>query len=538
MWQLWQVEKAIDFIKKYDMTALIFHQNDIIDKLVRPSKYFSEEICLARWPFRYAIPMHNLYYINEITRRCKVEGIQFFVEVKELYYPHEIIELYPELRSSNGAICPTHPFWWEFLEEKIREFLELVPDVSGIIVSPGTRESMISIAANGCNCERCRGYDINLWYKQLLTAMYKPMAEKEKTLVIRDFAYTADHQNAMLDTAAELSDKIIIALKNTPHDYYPTFPDNPRVGKCGNLRQWIEFDTWGQYFGLGFLPCSVIEDMKYRLQHCFDLGADGAWFRTDWEIITEGSVFNSYNLLNLIGGAMLSKATETELDDVYKAWLDYGLLSPMRSGSFYQKPVRPTGKDAFERLKEFMKLGWRIHEKTGYVRGHVFQENVQWPDSVDKAFNMMVRFHRRDDWDPGAHLLVEPTDENIKIIFREKDEALELVKQLPEVLQIDQLGLPEEAEKDLRIVVDLFELYVRVFRLCAHACFLTRKAETTKNKADIEAARKTILPITEIREEVYRKVENKGYPHYVNYCMDYKRLDSLVSDVERILGSL
>ncbi len=51
------------------------------------------------------------------------------------------------------------------------------------------------------------------------------------------------------------------------------FRINPAIGCCGSdMRQWVEFDTWGQYFGLGVFPCSVVEDMQGRLQRYLDKG--------------------------------------------------------------------------------------------------------------------------------------------------------------------------------------------------------------------------------------------------------------------------
>ncbi len=41
MWKWASVEKALDFMEEFGMNALIFHQNDIIDQVVLPEKYFT-----------------------------------------------------------------------------------------------------------------------------------------------------------------------------------------------------------------------------------------------------------------------------------------------------------------------------------------------------------------------------------------------------------------------------------------------------------------------------------------------------------------
>ena len=182
---------------------------------------------------------NHKYYLGNVIDKITAAGLEFYVEVKEIYYPHEILQEFPYLRKENGAVCPTEPFWWEFLEEKIREFVQRFPKVSGIIVSAGTRESMVSLAANKCECERCRCCDMNLWYRKLITAMFKPLDAAGKKLIVRDFSYTADHQYAMVDAARDVSEKIIMALKKTPDVYKRQVWDwMTCMGPCGSHTVW------------------------------------------------------------------------------------------------------------------------------------------------------------------------------------------------------------------------------------------------------------------------------------------------------------
>ena len=106
------------------------------------------------------------------------------------------------------------------------------------------------------------------WYRNVLKAMYNPIS-KAKSLIVRDFAYTSEQQNLMIEACEAVSEDIIIALKAQPHDYYPTFPNNPKIGNTGKLREYIEVDTWGQYFGMGIAPMSLVEDIKQRLEYSY-----------------------------------------------------------------------------------------------------------------------------------------------------------------------------------------------------------------------------------------------------------------------------
>ena len=144
------------------MTGIIFHCNDLVDRMVFPEKYFTKDELLSYNPVRNSITKSYRYYLRSVIDKCKEYGLDFFVEVKEIYFTNDLLSKYPQLRKSNGQLCATDPFWWEYLEEKYNEFFSLFPDVAGVSVSPGTRESMVSFAANRCDCERCKNYDVDL----------------------------------------------------------------------------------------------------------------------------------------------------------------------------------------------------------------------------------------------------------------------------------------------------------------------------------------------------------------------------------------
>lgn len=536
MWQFAQVERALEVMTATGLNALIFHQNDLIDWLVLPSRYFSDELMWKRWPVRLHRVMNNRHYIRRVVREAQAMDIVFYAEVKELWFPEELLEVKPELRNADGTLCPHHPFWWELLETKVRELLEAVPDIGGIIVSPGTRESKMSVSANACGCSRCAGRSRLDWYTALLDAMCRPLAARGKTLAVRDFSYTADHQSLIIDAAARCSPDIVISLKNTPHDYYPTFPTNPRIGHCGPLRQWAEFDTWGQFYGLGFFPVGVAEDMQRRMQECHAKGVTGISLRTDWEGLTEASAFNSFNLLNVFAGGLLAKNVDADLREAYRAWAEHGLLSPLKPGSLLEAPVRPLAPGAVERLQAFMQASWGVIEKALFVRGHLFHEDDMFPDTVQKAFAMMAEIHGRDEWEPGASRRLDPTEDNLRAIFAEKEAALREVAALRDILQPDALGLPAEFVREIDTILELYALYVRGFSQCAQLCFRTRMATQSGEARDAAAARDAVDRLRAYRDDVAKRLQGTRYPHYVYWLFDVERLESLAADAGAILA--
>src|SRR3546814_8753423 len=105
--------------------------------------------------------------------------------------------------------------------------------------------------------------------------MYEPIHAAGKTLVVRDFVFDRKTQTEIATVMEELPEDVIIALKNTPHDYYPTFPDNPRIGNVGKHRQWVEFEVMAQYYGWGIGPSEMIEDTRKRLAYSDAHGVEG-----------------------------------------------------------------------------------------------------------------------------------------------------------------------------------------------------------------------------------------------------------------------
>ncbi|HEY8614469.1 MAG TPA: hypothetical protein VIL69_24675 [Roseomonas sp.] len=532
MWQWAQVERALDLMETFGLNALIFHQNDIIEHLVFPEAYFPDELMWKRWPVRLHSVHQNRHYVNKVVRAAAARGIRFYLEVKEIWFVDELLELKPELRRADGTVDPENPFWWHFLDVKMRELLRAVPDLAGVIVSPGTRESKVSIATHAATVDPVE------WYAKLLGAMHKPLAEHGKQFAVRDFSYTADQQSRMIEAAGRVSPDIVISLKNTPHDYYPPFPHNPRIGHTGRHPQWVEFDTWGQFFGLGTFPVSVVEDMQARMRHCLASGVEGISLRTDWEVITDSGALNSPNLLNVIGGAMLAQDTKRELSGIYDAWVSHGLLSPLRTASELEVPAVPAGAEARARLEAFMKASWSVMEKAAYVRGHLFHEDDQYPDTLDKAFGMMVDIHGRDEWEPGASRLVEPTAENIAVILAEKQEAVAEVRRLRDILGVETLGIPPRMVSEFQVMLDLYERWVRGFELCARTVFLARQAERSGDPAHARAARETLPALRSFSRELVERLAGTHYPHLVYWLLDEKRIDSLACDVDRRLRPL
>lgn len=531
MYDFTQMQNTLSFMERYGLNTLIFHQNDLADVLVFPEKYFSMEYMWKRFPPRYSRVLNFRYYIRNIISMCHRRGIQFMLETKELWYDEWILELQPDvINKGTGFVCPSHPFWFTYLDEKLKELFREVPGIDGIIVSPGTRESKLSITANRCGCDRCRNTSNEAWFSKLLKTMDHVMKPLGKRLVVRDFAFGAHDQTVVLQGVNHAGIDVTMSLKNTPHDFYPTFPTNPAIGHSGH-REWVEFDTWGQFIGNGVFPVSVIEDMQQRMLDCREAGVEGIFLRTDWENMQDACVFNSPNIVNLIAGALFAKNPETDCDEIYREWASYGLLNPLLPASADQRPEPLKDMSRYTNLRDFMRASWKIVEKTMFVRGHLFQDNSMVPYSMERGAEIMMKAHCMDEWLPGASAQVLPTEENLEIIFREKAEAVRESENLGSILQIDQLGFSQEMTEGFRQLLELYPYYTRCFEAACKSYFLCLMAEKTHRREDLDRLLHALQSMEQYADEVEKYLADKEYYHEIPRLIAHDRLRALSANI-------
>ena len=540
LYQMSHIERAIEFCLKFGLNSLILHQNDIADKFVMPAKYIDYDQQLKYIPIRQSLGRNYRVYFKNVGRKVYAAGLKLYFELKEIYYGEGILSLYPEVVGPNGFPCPAHPFWFEFVEEKMRELCETMPHLNGVIVSAGTKESMLSIVKAGCECEKCKATNPYDWYKNLLAAMFRPLNEAGRELIVRDFSFSRDNQNIMMDAAGSVSSDIILALKNTPQDYFPCFPNNPRIGMNPKVTNYVEFDTWGQFYGLGFFPCSVLEDMQNRMRWIKERGAKGIWLRTDWENCTEGSSFGSMNQLNVIAGAMLSNNIDTDLDDIYKAWCEHGLMDEFLSGSYDQPMYKPTDPGAWIKLRDYMRASWKVMEKAIYVRGNLYHYSSMFPVDLQDCYYRMIEHSVLNEYSPGAFDRVEPTAENIAAIIAEKAAAYAEVKQLPSILKPDTLGLPDVFVANLKAMLELYELYVEGWTFHTPVYFYVRKAENEKTPEAIADARQAISNLEAYNKKLYSQTYDLRLkmPHYFDRLMAVESIESFLASAHAAVDAL
>lgn len=481
VWNYDHVVRALDFIRRHDMTTLVLHRNDIVDQIVYPGALFGSRSDATNIFERYQDIFRKLYkytptrrsgpyqrrdYLRRIIEMAKHQGTSVYFENKELSFPDILIELYPEL-TRDGTLCPSDPFWAEFIKTKYRELFEDLPDLAGIITAPGTGESRLAISSNRCQCERCRVATPQSWYRDLLMAMHEPISAAEKTLIVRDFVFDAKAQAELAETIEKLPEDVVVSLKNTPHDFYPTFPDNPRLGDVGPHAQWMEYDTMGQYFGWGVGIAVIIEDYRERMARAEKAGASGIILRTDWESLDGHSCFANFNYINLYAGAAIARDGQASAHAIYRRFLlDEGLVEAAAADAEIDAAARWA--------QELFSTSWQTVAKSVFVQDCVFSDSSNYPVSLAHAFWLAEEKNSLRDWSPDKWDALAADEANLESIFREKDEAVDLVLAAHDKLSPRPPALTDEAYQSFCNAMDAFVLYVRGWRSVVRACMLGR----------------------------------------------------------------
>lgn len=528
IWNLDEIRRRLDFMVKNNMNAMVFHEPGIEDKIVFPAKFlggsgnpesyydaFLEvDHQILNHALRENLNLNRRDYINHVIREAKEAGVDIYFENKELWFSDFVLKYKKELMQADGTICPSNPFWYEeFLPYKYKELFLALPDLAGIICSIGTGEARLAISNTfACGCERCKNLDPVEWYKNMIMAMYKPFKDAGKKLIIRDFIYTKAEQERFQKAFIDMPEEIILSLKNTPHDFYPTFPDNPLMGHVGSHPQITEYDVNGQFFGWGVQPSAMLSDIKRRLRYGKEHQVTGFLARTDWEGVQDWTCFDNLNMVNLYAIAAYAENENTSEEEIYLRWLqgEHMLDERLSPGQL---------KTCVQTVKEIMDETWPIVEKTNFVNGCLFSNDSCMHLTPEQFTFIGGTHHSLSEWDPEKKDALEMSVENIARIIEDKEEAHVKCEKLVDRVVAGNMGLTEDAYEKMKEHFEFMRWYVRGFRLTARGyCF--GRYVTEKNAADMLVEGKTanvlleetIHEMEKYREDLLQTTFIKKYP--------------------------
>ncbi len=522
MWERARIVEALEFIRRHGMTALVLHETDLIQHLVFPRAYFDPYALWKDAPTRRGenAIQNNRVYFDHVLDLARRYAVDVWVEVKELGFPDEVLELHPELLQ-DGRICPSAPFWVEFTERKTAELLDDFPLLAGMIVSVGSPEGRASLAQRKCRCARCREMAVEDWYLHLIMAMYRPVSTRGKGLVVRDFAYRPEDHEPLIRTMEQLPEAIVFCIKNTPHDFYPTFPDNPAIGRLRRT-QWVEYDVYGQFYGMGVVPCFVYDDLRARLAHAARHGVSGGLFRVEWERVNDWWCLETVNEVNLILAAALARGDDVTPEEVCRRWLQ----------------GRSLREEGAAWLAGVLMETWPIVKGALYVDDFLFADSSFLPRSVRRAWWTMETKHSLVAWDPSRRHDLRLSRERVEALVAEKEEARGRIRRLAERVEAGHPSVDSGLMADLRRQFHLFETYVDGFYHCARVSLFCRWVATCPaevTEADRAGFVETLDALAAYGKRIRALAEEARHPHQVTLLMDHRRVADVLAEGRRVL---
>lgn len=196
--------------------------------------------------------------VNRLTDLAHQEGISevfvwdhSFYNLK--YYPDEF------KTGSGGMLDLDNPAFWEWFKNDYREMLDLVPDIDGLI---------LTFIETGAHAEKQFSVKMKTNAEKLAAVVNAVsdvvVNERKKKLYIRTFAYSLEEYDNILGCLSHLnSNEVVLMMKETPHDFFLTHPNDPYVGKI-NRPTIVEFDTGNEFSGQGVIANTWVEYVMKR----------------------------------------------------------------------------------------------------------------------------------------------------------------------------------------------------------------------------------------------------------------------------------
>ncbi|WP_137176377.1 hypothetical protein [Roseomonas sp. AR75] len=512
IWRRDRVTRALDFMQAHGLNALVLHESDLVHHVVYPRRYFDPHALWRDVPSRRGenAIFNNRAYLHSLLAMAGAAGVETWVNVKEIGFSDEVLALWPEL-FKGGAICPSEPFWSDYIAAKTDELLGDFPALAGIIVSFGSQESRASRVQHRCRCDLCAAQTLEDWYGGIIAAMHGPVARRGKRLAVRDFAYKPEDHAPLIAAMRKAPGDVVFSIKAMPHDFYITFPDNPALGALREREQWVEYDCLGQFFGWGIMPCLVLDDLAARLPRWRAKGAGGAILRIEWERINDLDALDNLAALNLMAGAaLIGGDASLEAEELCRRWLR--AEGHVESGAAW--------------LADVLRATLPVVRGTVYTDGFVTADNSMLPRSVARAWWGAEVRDSLACWVPERVEDLRLDRSRLAELLAEKDRALAATRLLAARVEEGAPGLDVRLHAAIRAAFRYFEPWVEGHCLAARVCLLARFVAQQGEAAGAEGRaelRQAVHALEACAARLAPLSDDPTVPHQVVMLLDHRR---------------
>ncbi len=299
--------------------------------------------------------------VNTLVKLAHSEGIDDVLLWDHSFYS---LDYYPQRfrTGPKGTIDLDNVEFWQWFKEDYRRMLDLVPEMDGLI---------LTFIETGAYAEK--QYSVKMpTPAEKLAAVVNAVAdvvikERGKKLYIRTFAYSQEEYDGIVNCVKLIkNDKVVLMIKETPHDFFLTHPNNPLIEKL-ERPAIVEFDTGNEYNGQGVIANTWPEYVMNRwLYYMTKPNIMGYVARTD-----------RYGTTKIVGTPneiLLYTLKRTTEDRAVSAEKIYDEFIVSKYGKSVLKPIKSAFKKSYDIVTSILyTLGTNVadHSSLNY-------ENNQW----------------------------------------------------------------------------------------------------------------------------------------------------------------
>jgi hypothetical protein len=250
---------------------------------------FSHEICMNVEEIIY--DWHRYQHLVRYINYAHDKGMKVYL------WTHEVngdIEQWLEpLRPGDKKrrLRVDDPELYDYITEKYRIALERVPNCDGFVLSLTESRWQVQrdneVVSSMSQAERMA---------KVINAVYKGLAEKGKTLMVRDFLRSPREMDSFIEALKLVPDDVWVYTKCVPNDWQFSFPAHPLLGKVAPHKQIMELDLATEAGGITELSMCIVDYVQKYLQMAKEKGLAGAIARCDDGLSINKGTANEINI--------------------------------------------------------------------------------------------------------------------------------------------------------------------------------------------------------------------------------------------------
>lgn len=487
--------------------GLVINQQNLLSLLVSPSIYCQhgrENLLRER--------QEHILYLQRLCRYCRTSGIGVWLQGEALPRDGKIQEKYPE-HALIENISADEVFWKNFYQQDLFEALQQLSGIDGMIV----------------NLPRHQPYRAS--WVTTIPYLYQTLRSLGKKMVLRDYMEDEAASWQLVNALQVLPPDVRVSIKAVAHGYRPGFVNNPLLTQLEGRIKWIEFDMWGLEYGWTLLPCYLLEEIQGRLSWVESMAGEhleAITGRLSWEWISNSSLINSVNSVNLHGLAMFGREIFMSEKQAFHCWLT----------DMLEHKVGVTELNTFHQLYT---CSYEWMRKTPYILGHVLHHYSQVPESYAQAVKQL-QLHLRHSDDYSMSVLFPMGDpdtgrEQYQKLLLEKQRAIFLAQDSRNRLHqiIHSIAMSEEKRDLFKRVWERVPWYTEMFNGVARSVAMKMMLDRYGAQSGISLFELT-KEINQLRLLAHRisewlDKEEQQQPHYLAMLFDPARLLSLAESL-------